>query len=99
VKAVTVTIGRGVGTTGAVLGDDEWSAFVTGVRTAMSAELWVDADYDGSWNDIAEPAHVFYGPIDDGAVEVLRADLGQLAGRFGQDAIGFTVGEAGLVTV
>jgi hypothetical protein len=99
-QTVTVTIGRNVGPD--PLPADAWNGFVSATRRAVehaTSELWASAPTRSIWVDTPEDAFVFYGPTIDhpDAVQALRVRLSSLAGYYGQEAIGLSVGESELV--
>lgn len=97
-RTVTVTIGRNVGTE--PMPREQWNHFVAKVRNEVSLateEVWAVAPYQGSWEGVREDAVVFYGPLKEPRLEILRSSLSNLATYYSQDAIGLSVGEGELV--
>lgn len=100
-NTITVTIGRNVGDE--PMSPSSWNNFIFDTRKAFlqSAEdVWAGALYTGGWNGHSEDAYILYGPSKSesaAAVTILRQTLAILATKYGQDAIGLSVGEGELV--
>ena len=98
-RTVTVTIGRNVGDD--PLSASSWNDYFRETRDAVeasSAALLTVAPYRGAWEGVKEDAGIFYGlGVDDDDLASLRARLETLASKYGQAAIGLSVGENELV--
>lgn len=99
-EAVTVTIGRNVGSD--PMGPADWQRYVTHTRAALLdvvSDLWIDTPYTGEWEGRTEDAWAFYGPVEHtDQLDALRGELGGLAALYGQDAVGLAVGSTELVS-
>lgn len=100
-QVATLTIGRNTAA-GAELSEDRWHAFkqdATDVLTDAGADIWAWSDYIGRWDDRPEDAHVIVAALPDGPLYRVRAKLGALGRRYGQNAIGWAVtpGESSLL--
>ena len=100
-ESVTVTIGRGIGTTGDKLSDDAWARFrqlTAGAVRRAGYTVVVANDGTGEWEGITEENHVIVGI---GESEDLRPTLVRqlrtLAGAYNQDAIACSTGRANLI--
>lgn len=93
---VTVTIGRNVGST--PMADDIWEAFRLGVYSALSSLVHPDHIFayfgQGEWEGVTEDSAcvVAVGAQYTSSIARLDSELEDLSERFGQDAIGYTVG-------
>lgn len=102
-QTITVTIGRNVGQD--PLPQDRWNEFIADTRAAVESavsDIWVATPYRGSWDGVPEDAFVFYGPVvgtlaNTPQERALKQRLSVLAGYYGQQAIGVSVGFSELV--
>ena len=100
-QTITVTIGRNVGEE--PLPQDRWNEFIADTRAAVDStvsDIWVATPYRGSWDGVPEDAFVFYGPVEAEHIpweRLLKQRLSVLAGYYGQQAIGVSVGFSELV--
>lgn len=80
---------------------DEWNAFQLASRDSLTASVGkpdFQLSGESSWEGISERS-VAYSVIDPTLARLpqLRTDLSALAAKYGQDAIGLTVGRSELV--
>lgn len=104
-RTVTVTIGRNIGEK--PMDGEDWAGFTYRTRRAIEGagiELWATAPYKGLWEGTSEDAVVFFGQLpgfkaddDQRRVNGLRENLRNLASEYGQEAVGFSVGDGELV--
>jgi hypothetical protein len=99
---VTVSIGRGAGASQDPLGRDSWYAFRSQVAAALEHDCGgtvhvQDAQSVGVWDGQVEESSTFVAAVPAHTLGVLRARLGVLKARYGQEAIALTVGHTEFV--
>lgn len=96
----TITIGRNVGTE--PMSEPDWVEFRVLVEQTIETLLRPDAlfvyDGMGEWSGDAEESTAFLAISEVPAGAALDHRLGMLAEAFGQEAIGWSVGDAHLAT-
>jgi hypothetical protein len=97
-KVAVISIGRKIGAHD--MYHEDWSAFKAVVRKSVLTHgtLLGNAEGHGYWTDdngdtFGEETYWVMVKTTKGNVKKLRANLSQIAGRFGQDAIGITVAD------